>query len=259
MIHRNNLLIIIFATLVAMVAVAQQVSNRMSSRRRNSAGNLKQMGLALLGYSGDYGGFYPMLDGAAGLNKLIETNDLPNSRVYINPRDARRVKAFDQKAKWLTEKTCSYAYVGSGLRDDNMDSTTVPLAWEKPTGDTWCNVLFLDCHVDGVGGRFNTNVDIVKALKKKLKFDDKEYRFFLKKAQKMDDAGGISIDKLPKDEIKAMDVLVVQLGADGFKTRKKAQAALKKYMPKAHKYLKKKMDKTDDPEVKARLQAVLYE
>jgi hypothetical protein len=244
---------------VVMTVLAQQVSDRMSSHRSNSSGNLKQMGLALLGYSGDYGGYFPTAEGVAGFNRIILTNDLPNGKVYINPRDVRRVASFDPKSKWLKNKTCSYAYVGSGLRDDNADSTTVPVIWEKPTGDTWCSVLFIDGHVSGVGGKFNTNVDVVKALKKKLGFDDQRYNFFLKKARKMDDAEGIPIEKLPKEMVKAIDALIAQLGAEGFKTRKKAQAGLKKYMPKSYKYLKQQMDKADDPEVKSRLKAVLYE
>ena len=163
-------------------------SARVKAQRANSAGNLKQMSIGLLMYSGDYGGFYPTAHGADGLNILVGQNYLPVSKVYVNPRDDKRSAAFDSEAKRLTEGTTSYAYVGSGLRDDNVNSTTIPTMWEKPCGDDWINVAFIDGHVSGYNGSFGTNVDIARALSKELGWNQSVTEYFLKKAAALDAA-----------------------------------------------------------------------
>ena len=230
---------------------------RVKAQRANSGGNLKQIGLAMLGYSGDYGGDFPKKDGVAGLNRLLETNDLPLSKVYVNPRDSKRMATFNHNAKKLTEKNCSYAYVGGGLRDDNANSTTMPLIWEKPHEDDWCNVLFIDGHVQGFGGTFKSNVDIVKAMTKRGMINKDAFNYYMKKAMIIDNGLGIRLDKLPKETVKTLDALIEQLGADDFKTRKKAQTELKKHMPKAYQYLLLKFKEVKDPEIKTRIKKLI--
>ena len=143
------------------------------------------------------------------------------------------------------------------MRDDNVNSTQMPIIWEKPHGDNWVNVLFIDGHVGGFPGTIKTNVDIVNVLKKRMGLSDQQFKYYLRKAKWLDGAIGLKVDKLPKETVKALDALVAQLGADDFKTRKKAQTELKKHLPKAYQYLQKKLKESKDPEVKTRLKKLL--
>lgn len=114
--------------------------------RSRCGGNLKQFGLALLGYSGDYDGFFPITPIGNSFELLDEnhTNDLPNSKVYNCPSS--------KKKQTRLAANSDYWYVGSGLRDDNTDSTTTRLAFDQfgnhPKNE-WMNTLFIDGHVQG--------------------------------------------------------------------------------------------------------------
>jgi prepilin-type processing-associated H-X9-DG protein len=115
-------------------------------RRATCGGNLKQMGLAMLGYSGDYSGFFPITPSGTNFELLDEyhTNELPNSKVYNCPKSS--------KPKTCLASKSDYWYIGSGLRDDNSDSTTTRLAFDQSGNhpkNEWMNVLFIDGHVQG--------------------------------------------------------------------------------------------------------------
>jgi len=59
-----------------------------------------------------------------------------------------------------------YIYVGSGLRDDNSDPKTTPIAFDCPDNHPsgkWVNVLYIDGHVEGHKGK---NWEEVTGLKK---------------------------------------------------------------------------------------------
>jgi prepilin-type processing-associated H-X9-DG protein len=154
---------------------------RTKARRVNSAGNMKQLGLAMLMYSGDNGGRFPTPDGAAGLNVLHVEDFLDAGKVYINPRDNRPTPV-----DGITEATTSYAYIGGGLKDDNDLATSMPILVEKPTGDPWINVLFIDGHVEGFRFEGETIEGIIDMLDDRFDYDKDVYQMLIDKAQKLD-------------------------------------------------------------------------
>ncbi len=126
---------------------------REKARRVNCAGNLKQIGLALLMYSGDFDGFFPQVnlryEDAANLvasnnfEPLAEGNYIQDGKVWACP----------SRSEVLTMAHYSaYRYIGSGLKDDNSDATSNTVAHDMtlnhPNND-WSNSLFIDGHVEG--------------------------------------------------------------------------------------------------------------
>ena len=119
--------------------------SREKARRANCGGNLKQVGLAMLGYSGDYDGFFPNTPNGNSFVLLDEnhTNDLPNSRVYDCPSQGNYTELSTNSDYW---------YVGSGVRDDAKDAEHVMLAYDmfgNHPKNEWVNVLYIDGHVGG--------------------------------------------------------------------------------------------------------------
>mgnify|MGYP003572252279 CR=1 FL=1 len=118
---------------------------REKARRVNCAGNLKQIGLSLLMYSGDFDGFFNNRVATTGSNW-----EPLNTERYIQDG---KVWACPSRTEVLTMCSDSaYRYIGSGLKDDNANATSVSLAFDKsgnhPSND-WVNVLFIDGHVEG--------------------------------------------------------------------------------------------------------------
>ena len=106
---------------------------REKARRVNCAGNLKQIGLALLMYSGENDGFFI-------LNLQQQLND---SKVYGCP---------SAQALGTVANAANYQYIGSGLKDDNQDAVGQTIAYDTSgnhPGNEWMNALFVDGHVDG--------------------------------------------------------------------------------------------------------------
>ncbi len=207
---------------------------REKARRVNCSGNLKQLGLACLMYSGENGGDFP-----PDLATLAEEQVLNAGKVYVCPsadEDEAPLNAADLKAG----KT-SYLYLGKGLRDDNVQATRTVIACDKPGNHDgrWMNFLFVDGHVEGrsVGSlkeareRYNWIIPNVELVKKK---------------------------DIPEAKQDKMRKLCRQLGSQDFQKRKEAEEELRKLGMKARPILKEFLD-SRDPEIKMTVRKLLDE
>jgi type II secretory pathway pseudopilin PulG len=80
--------------------------SREKARRINCAGNLKQIGLALLMYSGEFDGYFPNnTANGTNFNLLNKNGHLSNGKVYGCP---------SQTDLRTTANVSNYRYIGSG-------------------------------------------------------------------------------------------------------------------------------------------------
>ena len=108
---------------------------------RNCAGNLKQIGLALIIYAGDDpdSGFFP---DSESFERLNTGRYLTSGKVYACP-------SATQPNTLASES--NYVYLGAGLKDTNAQSTRVVMAHDRiDNHDNWVNLLYLDGHVKGI-------------------------------------------------------------------------------------------------------------
>lgn len=137
------LLILLVLALFAGLLVPLWNKKRERSRRVNCAGNLKQIGLAEMMYSGDCGGYYQITGNGLNLEPLNTGQLLANGKVYACPSAsvARTICCYT-----------NYHYRGSGLKDDN-DSATIVSSYYDQSGNhpanQWMNACFIDGHVEG--------------------------------------------------------------------------------------------------------------
>jgi len=128
----------------------------------NSAGNMKQIGLGLLMYSGDHNGKFPDGDGLDGFNELIAQSFIQAGKVWVHPASNRHT-ASNQGP--LTPANCSYLYVGAGVKDDSPMATIMPLTMEQPgiTPNGVC-IGYVDGHVELLSGRFTSVAAAMESL-----------------------------------------------------------------------------------------------
>lgn len=119
---------------------------REKARRVNCAGNLKQIGLALLMYSGDNKGHFPTApNGGVDFGVLADAGYItPSGKVWACP---------SARAQGLSVHNSNYIYVGSGLNwEDNDNAPNTVIVFEASgnhPGNSWMNALFMDGHVEG--------------------------------------------------------------------------------------------------------------
>ncbi len=105
------------------------------------AGNLKQIGLALLMYSGEHKGYFPLTPEGNSFEPLAIGEYLADGKAYGCPMAPETATTADHSNYW---------YVGSGLKDDVLDARSTPLAHDMSGNhpdDPWITVLFADGHV----------------------------------------------------------------------------------------------------------------
>jgi len=112
---------------------------REKARRIICAGNLKQIGMALLTYSEANEGLFPV-----SLEVLWQTKTryLDYGKVYL----------CSSAESSLNKPNSDYIYIGSGLKNDIVDLSVVPLAYDNQDNHpakAWINVLFADGRVQG--------------------------------------------------------------------------------------------------------------
>ena len=123
---------------------------REKARRVNCAGNLKQIGLAMLMYSGDFDGFFQNYNDtytgtvpSANFEPLVADGYMQDGKVWSCPSATTVL---------TTGADAAYRYLGSGLKDDNATATSSSLSYDASgnhPANEWINILFIDGHVEG--------------------------------------------------------------------------------------------------------------
>ena len=126
---------------------------REKARRSNCAGNVKQIGLALLMYSGDNDGFFANSSTNISNNfePLNQHGLLLDGKVYACP-STNTARTFGSNA--------NYDYIGSGLKDTNDNPTANSVNYDDSGNhpdNAWMNMLFVDGHAKGA--KPGTNLD----------------------------------------------------------------------------------------------------
>ena len=150
-------LLLVLAVL-AVFFLPHRCPGREKARRVNCAGNLKQIGLALLMYSGDNAEQMP--PGSLGDTGGYFPNTVSNWGNSFGNLASEGYISSDGKV-WacpstLTPRTSvnnsTYIYLGSGLLDDNDTATGQSIAFDASgnhPGNAWMNAVFIDGHVEG--------------------------------------------------------------------------------------------------------------
>ena len=111
--------------------------------RREPMDNLNHFHTEMKGYLSAHEGRFPTGQGAAGLGELVPY--LP----YLRLKDDKEVEI---SPDIFTENHSSYAYVASGLNENELDCV-IPVIFEKPWNRKLIRVLLSDGRVDVLEGK----------------------------------------------------------------------------------------------------------
>jgi prepilin-type processing-associated H-X9-DG protein len=119
------------------------------SRRINCAGNLKQIGLAIIIYAGD-DVKEGMLPSGGSFRLLNQQKYLVDGKVYVCPSATHPNTLAGHS---------NYVYCGAGLSDTDSEAARTVIAYDRGHNHSkWKNFLFLDGHVKGTKQRRSETV-----------------------------------------------------------------------------------------------------
>ncbi|OGV79355.1 MAG: hypothetical protein A3K19_31420 [Lentisphaerae bacterium RIFOXYB12_FULL_65_16] len=141
--------IAIIAILAGMLLPALSQA-REKARRINCAGNLKQIGLSLRLYSGDFGENFPNNNNETGLNLLCAQSYLVSMKIYTCPSTTTG----EASASILSSATLDYVYRGGWSEQQCGTATGLALDMRNTSSNhtNFGSVLFGDAHVKGFAG-----------------------------------------------------------------------------------------------------------
>ena len=158
-VHRFGLveLLCVVAVLAVLAAILLPVLSKPceKARRVNCAGNLKQIGLAALMYSGDYNHYFMNVNpwGYGDTNRPPTGNWQPLGRIqYVADTDSKVWACPQARIERSDCDSSNYLYYGSGLKDDNDMATATVIGFDASgnhKNDEWMNALFIDGHAEG--------------------------------------------------------------------------------------------------------------
>ncbi|MCJ8330799.1 MAG: DUF1559 domain-containing protein [Lentisphaeria bacterium] len=138
-------IVLVVSVLIALIIpLGLQISkSREHARRINCNSNLKSIALALLMYSGDANGYFPITPNGNNFEPLNTLEIINDSKVFGCPSVARSSSI---------SRNADYRYGASGLLDDNEFAKMTTLGSDRSGNhprNSWINAMFIDGHVEG--------------------------------------------------------------------------------------------------------------